>query len=197
MNRREFLRTMVAAGALLAVPSHPARQGQAESDDVIRPPGSLNEGDFLGACVRCSKCIRACPAHCLKSMPLQSGLCTWGTPHIVPRQAGCIRCLNCARVCPTGAIRRVDVEAVKIGTALIHRDQCLVWTHRKECLVCLEYCPVGAISKDVDDRPIVDPRICVGCGVCEQNCPVETRSAAIRVSATGQKRYSARTRRYE
>ena len=36
-------------------------------------------------------------------------------------------------------------------------------------------------------RPYVDPALCIGCGICEHECPV-TDEAAIRVSAVGETR---------
>ena len=36
-------------------------------------------------------------------------------------------------------------------------------------------------------QPYVDPRLCIGCGICENKCPVEDL-AAIRVSSVGETR---------
>ncbi len=36
-------------------------------------------------------------------------------------------------------------------------------------------------------RPYVDPALCIGCGICEHECPV-TDEAAIRVTAIGETR---------
>ncbi len=36
-------------------------------------------------------------------------------------------------------------------------------------------------------QPYVDPRLCIGCGICENKCPVEDK-AAIRVSSVGETR---------
>jgi len=37
--------------------------------------------------------------------------------------------------------------------------------------MCLASCPQGAIDKRKDGLVTIDPDVCVGCGVCEQNCP--------------------------
>ena len=34
--------------------------------DAIRPPGALDEEDFLAACVRCGLCVRDCPYDTLR-----------------------------------------------------------------------------------------------------------------------------------
>ena len=39
-------------------------------------------------------------------------------------------------------------------------------------------------------RPVVDPNLCVGCGLCEAKCPVVDR-AAIRVTRAGESRSPA------
>jgi NAD-dependent dihydropyrimidine dehydrogenase PreA subunit len=41
-------------------------------------------------------------------------------------------------------------------------------------------------------RPVVDPMLCVGCGICEHECPI-TGIKAIRVTAENESRNSKRT----
>ena len=40
------------------------------------------------------------------------------------------------------------------------------------CKVCLDVCPVGAISM-VDDKAQIDVNKCIDCGKCAQICPQE------------------------
>ena len=164
------------------------RRGGRRGEGFIRPPGAIIEEEFIYQCVRCSECIKACPTKCLVPVAISEGILEWGTPKVLPRKAGCIRCMNCSKICPSGAIQKVDIEEVKMGTAKIERKRCLVWEFKKDCLVCLEYCPAGAIYVDFRGRPVVNPEKCVGCGICEENCPVEGE-AAIKVSPEGEKRY--------
>jgi ferredoxin hydrogenase large subunit len=42
----------------------------------------------------------------------------------------------------------------------------------KRCLVCVEVCPVRAIS-DVDGKVSIDKSICLECGCCASSCPNE------------------------
>lgn len=195
LSRREFLKSSLLLSSGIFLPGGRGRI-KLHSGSLIRPPGSLTEEEFVNKCIRCGECVKVCPAQCLKSFPLKEGLFTWATPHIIPREAGCIRCLSCGQVCPSGAIQEVSVEEVKIGTAKIQRSTCLVWAEKKPCLVCMEYCPVGAIHTDSRGRPIVDVNFCIGCGVCEENCPVLEKEAAITVSPQGEKRYYLKEKRY-
>ncbi|MCM8805269.1 MAG: 4Fe-4S dicluster domain-containing protein [Candidatus Omnitrophica bacterium] len=194
MNRKEFLISL--AGTILTAASPGLLRYKKKKTNFLRPPGSLEENVFSKSCIRCGECIRACPAKCLKQVKIEESFNDWLTPEIIPRQKGCILCQNCGIVCPTGAIRKVNSEKIKIGTARIFNDMCLVWTNQKECLVCLEFCPAGAIYTDDKGRPIVNPELCVGCGLCEQNCPVTSQDAAIRVSTKGEKRVHLKDGKY-
>jgi Pyruvate/2-oxoacid:ferredoxin oxidoreductase delta subunit len=49
--------------------------------------------------------------------------------------------------------------------AKVDDDEC------QQCGVCVESCPVNAISQNGDDDlPVVDEKVCLGCGVCALNC---------------------------
>ncbi|MGC8976588.1 MAG: 4Fe-4S dicluster domain-containing protein [Candidatus Ratteibacteria bacterium] len=185
MKRREFLKFFAGVGGLLIF-SRPKFKF-SENFGLIRPPGAIEEDDFIYKCVRCGECLKVCPAKCLKPVPLNKGILEFGSPYIIPREKGCLLCLSCGKVCPTGAIQKVRIEEIKMGTAKIDTNRCIVWRENKDCFVCMEVCPVGAVYKEEKGRPVVNPEICVGCGQCEQNCPV-IGEAAIRVSTLGEKR---------
>jgi len=112
------------------------------------------------------------------------------TPKVVPRIAGCEeKCTLCGNVCPTGAIRKLsteDKQFVKIGTAVLDQHRCLAWEQNKECLVCDEVCPFNAIEARVVDTikgrfkvPVVNEDLCMGCGMCEQHCPIFDTAAIV------------------
>jgi formate hydrogenlyase subunit 6/NADH:ubiquinone oxidoreductase subunit I len=81
-----------------------------------------------------------------------------------------------------------------MGTAFINRGRCIPFTEGRDCLVCEEHCPVSpkAITyyedevKDQGGRkvrvklPVMVTDQCIGCGSCENKCPVGGE-AAIRV----------------
>ncbi len=207
--KRRQLMTSAALGAAL-VPT--LRSGALDSTDGrpdptrIRPPGSVDEKDFLERCIRCGQCMKICPNNALHPAVAEAGIEGLWTPILIPRIGYCEpTCTLCTQVCPTAAIRRVSDaekfkgrphELVKIGTAFVDRGRCLPWAMGSACIVCEEYCPVSpkaivfedeSSSNDGMKRPVVKPDRCIGCGACEYICPVNDR-AAIRVSSAGESR---------
>ncbi len=147
---------------------------------VIRPPGAVAEAEFLARCSRCSRCVKVCPSQCLIPLPLESGISAFLTPGIIPRQASCALCLLCQEVCPTKAIEPVPLQQVKMGLAELNKEKCLVWAEQKLCLLCREQCPVHAIGADEQNRPYVNDTLCVGCGGCENGCPLSQSAIVVR-----------------
>lgn len=198
----------LVAGPLLRASGGGRGEARAER---IRPPGSLPEMQFLDRCVKCSLCQQACPTGAIQPAITQAGFEGFWSPVVVPRRGGCeLACTRCGEVCPTGAIERLTAarktgydggEPVRIGTAFVDRGRCLPWAMATPCIVCEEMCPtdpkaiwferIDATRRDGStvalQRPLVDPQRCVGCGLCENRCPVG-EAAAIRVSSVGESR---------
>jgi MauM/NapG family ferredoxin protein len=179
---------------------------------LIRPPGSLPEADFLARCVRCGACMSACPTNTLQPIWLDAGFIGMFSPAITPDRKYCDpRCTACGDVCPTGAIRSLsDDERVwaRTGTAVINRQKCLAWEHKKSCMVCDEVCPYDAVEFEKKPElpypvPHVEEARCAGCGYCEHYCPV-SNDPAIFVTPmnemrlkTGSYRETGKRRKYE
>lgn len=188
-------RRHVLAGALGGLVLLPAFRAAALSkrDDhgrLVRPPGALPEEQFLARCIGCGACMKACPTNAIQPCDTGEGLHRLFTPRIVPRIGGCEeKCHLCGYVCPTGAIRKLPHEEkqfAKIGTAVIDRHRCLAWGQNKECLVCDEICPYNAIEARVVETtkgpfkvPVVFEDYCLGCGMCEQHCPIQAKPAIV------------------
>ncbi len=166
--------------------------------DVVRPPGAVPEGEFLAKCIRCGECMKACPTNGLQPIWCQAGLEGIFSPMLLSRIGACtVNCNTCGQVCPTGAIRDLPLPEknhAKLGSAWINRRHCLVWEQDKKCLVCDEVCPYSAISFErveglQNPAPVVHENRCLGCGWCENKCPVNSISA-IRVAPIGEIRLS-------
>jgi MauM/NapG family ferredoxin protein len=166
---------------------------------LLRPPGAAEEDAFLARCIRCGECMRACPQRALQPALLQYGLERMWTPVLTPRIGYCeFNCTLCTQVCPTGAIEPLTQpykHQWRMGTAFFDKNRCIPWAENSNCLVCEEVCPVPQkaihlrdeeVPDDEDNvrvvrRPYIVEANCVGCGQCENHCPVEGLSA-IRVA---------------
>ncbi|NLE44764.1 MAG: 4Fe-4S binding protein [Chloroflexi bacterium] len=196
-SRRQVLAALLggAAGVALlrTVPAakHP-------DPHLLRPPGAQDEAGFLARCLRCSQCMRVCPTAGLQPVLFEAGAEGMGTPRLVPRLGQCdYGCNACGQVCPSGAIPPLDLVSKRqavLGSAMVDRNRCLPWAQGIPCIVCEEMCPVPekaiwleevTVTSDggaeiVIQRPHTHPELCIGCGICENHCPVQAQ-AAIRV----------------
>jgi formate hydrogenlyase subunit 6/NADH:ubiquinone oxidoreductase subunit I len=190
------------------------------SPKAIRPPGSVAESEFLERCIKCDQCINVCPTNVLQpSTFAEGGLEGFWTPVMRFSVAACqLNCTLCSEVCPTGAIQKISLDRklglgafqatgpIKLGTAFFDQGRCLPWAMETPCVVCQEVCPVSpkAIGTyDVEitrwdgakvtlNRPYIRPELCIGCGLCERECPV-VDSAAVYVTAIGETRSEDRS----
>ena len=112
------------------------------------------------------------------------------TPVIVPRIGYCdYSCHACGQVCPVQAIPPLGLAEKReqvIGKAIIDRDRCLPWAEDTECIVCEEMCPVAEKAIELEEtqiisaqgelitlqKPVMISDLCIGCGICENKCPV-------------------------
>ena len=193
----------IAAVPLLRIT--PLGTANAKNPNLLRPPGSLEEKEFLRRCVKCGECMKVCITNGLQPTLMEAGLEGIWSPTLVPRIGYCeYRCTLCGQVCPTGAIKKLSLPEkakVKIGLAMIDKGRCLPWAHATPCIMCEEVCPtpkkaVWFEKAEVRDRkgrvqtlqqPRVDLELCIGCGICEAKCPVLGRPA-ITVSSVGESR---------
>ncbi len=196
-TRRQVLVSLAAGAAGVAL-LRSSIEVQNPHPRLIRPPGAQDEEAFLARCLRCSQCMKVCPTSGLQPTLLEAGLEGLWTPRLVPRLGHCnYGCNACGQVCPSGAIPPLDLERKRraaIGMAVVDRNRCLPWAYGVPCIVCEEMCPVpnkairleaatvlNAQGEEVTvQRPYVLLDLCIGCGICEFQCPM-AGEAAIRV----------------
>lgn len=152
LDRRTVVAT--AAAGVVAVPALRIANwpDKAYSEKVIRPPGSVEEREFLERCIRCAECMKVCPNNALHPAFFEAGLEGLWTPILIPRIGYCeFSCVLCGQVCPTGAIQKIDEKQkmgvgqkpVSIGTAMYDQGRCLPWAMATPCIVCEEFCPTS------------------------------------------------------
>ena len=170
----------------------------------ITPPGSVSARNLQAHCTACQLCIDQCPNDVLR--PSQS-LQNFMQPEVSFERGYCRpECNRCSQVCPTGAIKPLTVEersSTQVGHAVWVRQNCIAATEMKQCGNCARHCPTGAIQMVPEgeglrqnergrwvDRngepvdlsqtpiiPVVNEEKCIGCGACENLCPVRPYSA--------------------
>jgi ferredoxin-type protein NapG len=196
VDRREFVKNAAVTGAaavgmaefgwsFLGRVFDTAGRGPATSrSEPIRPPGAVDENEFLNRCIRCQKCADACPNNAILPLDGSFGPQRRNTPYIKPRRQTCMLCngvegdfLKCTDVCPSGALQRVRKDAdeiqrkVHMGVAEI--DQALCYSYNDwSCGACYRACPFPGVAMQLGlwERPQVIPEACVGCGLCERAC---------------------------
>jgi MauM/NapG family ferredoxin protein len=189
-TRRQVLATLGVSAVSVALLRTDARAKQPDPH-LIRPPGVGDESGFLSRCVRCSQCMKVCPTSGLQPVLFEAGPEGLWAPRLVPRLGHCdYGCNACGQICPSGAIPPLDLDVKReqvMGVAVIDRNRCWPWADGIPCIVCEEMCPVPdkAVQLQVDEgdevqKPVVVSDRCIGCGICEYQCPVEGE-AAVRV----------------
>jgi len=208
MGRRAVLGGLLAGVSLPFLGRLDRRVTGVPDPRLIRPPGSLEESAFLQRCQRCGLCMKVCPTNAIQPTLGEAGMAGFWTPRLDMVQGYCeYTCTLCTSVCPTGAIRKITVREkietpLRIGSAYVDRGRCLPWSGNGPCIVCEEHCPTSPKAIFFHEAsvpradgpgeafvqlPSVDLKTCVGCGICENKCPVRGRPA-IRVISAGETR---------
>ncbi len=197
-DRRKFLLNMARSVGLagLAGLTWSAYVDEVTASTLIlRPPGALQEEDFLATCIKCGMCVEACPYDTLL-LAKPGDHKPMGTPYFVPREVPCYMCpdIPCVPVCPTGALDEksvsddktgeLDINKADMGLAVIDDESCIAFWGI-QCDACYRACPIfgDAITieytknertgKHAFMKPIVHSDHCTGCGLCERACVTE------------------------
>lgn len=179
-------RTVLGIGAGAALASA-ARLAHRPASRPLRPPGAIDEPEFLGLCVRCGNCIRACPTRIIEPSLSEHGMASLLTPILQFRENYClVDCTKCMEVCPSGALVRLSAEgkaSKPIGLPEVDMNVCLLGADR-ECAECRRWCPHEAIryvwsESEYALAPQIDPQKCTGCGACEAVCPTKPKKAIV------------------
>nr|VFK25104.1 MAG: ferredoxin-type protein NapG [Candidatus Kentron sp. MB]VFK29866.1 MAG: ferredoxin-type protein NapG [Candidatus Kentron sp. MB]VFK74976.1 MAG: ferredoxin-type protein NapG [Candidatus Kentron sp. MB] len=196
ISRRNFIKTqaVTACGAGLLILGIGLHSQKVLPAQALRPPGALPEADFLGACVRCGLCVRACPYNIVSLAKPDEPVST-GTPYFTARTGPCEMCpdIPCVPACPSGALDHglTRIDKARMGLAvLVDQESCIAFLGLR-CEVCFNVCPVRGKAITLSPRanprtgihamliPVVHSDVCTGCGKCEHACILDV--AAIKI----------------
>lgn len=176
-TRRMFL--AIAAGVGLGLLAE--RLGNASTTNTpLRPPGSIEEEEFVCQCVRCGNCIRACPSKIIYRDTGKAGALGLLAPVVRYEKKYCVeKCNACTKVCPSGALQKLNMKQkyrYVIGEARLNASLCFLVRGVNDCDICVRSCPFDAVQIYWDEElyvayPVVDSLKCNGCGACEVYCP--------------------------
>jgi ferredoxin-type protein NapG len=144
---------------------------------LIRPPGSVDEKLFLGACIRCYRCQDACDVGAIQFFT-EADQHYYHSPYIDPSIKSCNLCMKCTKVCPTGALLPMEMEEkaeVTMASVELRKDLCLSFKAkaiRNEQALLME---MG--KQATESQALIERR--GPCGECYMFCPL--RESAIQL----------------
>lgn len=192
-GRRDFVKIGAGAiffGALLGGGTYLAPKLNAQTP-LLRPPGALDEKEFLSTCIKCGQCVQVCPYHSLSLLDMGSGN-SIGTPHLDARNRACYLCdlFPCILACPSGSLNHDITEAhqVEMGIAVLKNpSKCLALMGKN-----VEYDDIKDILKhsnknEREQKVLDDLESYVGkpCTICADLCPYPTKENAIAMVQDG------------
>lgn len=200
------LSSIIAGASAAAVAFQAVAYASRGEATLLRPPGAQGEADFASRCVKCGKCIEACPYLAVRPATGDAGMAV-GTPFIDPRPQACRLCEDfpCVKACPTDALRDVEKRSdVRMGIAVIDEEACIAFQGMR-CEVCYRTCPLIDEAITIDYRlregdaihsifaPIIDENKCVGCGLCVERCVVSEPEVPIRIMSDAERARQGRS----
>ncbi|RUM63590.1 MAG: 4Fe-4S ferredoxin [Sulfurospirillum sp.] len=155
-KRRDFMKNIAGIGVLgLAAGAGIYFAPKLKADKLLlRPPGAVDEDDFLKLCIKCGQCLQVCPYDSIELEDIDGGASV-GMAYIDPLKRGCYLCeaFPCILACPTGALdhEKDEIKYVHMGMAVIvNESACLAL--KKEPV------PDSAIDRIYDHTKVLTPQ---------------------------------------
>jgi len=155
-SRRDFLKSALSGGALLATGTTPAEA----RGNLPMPPDAVGLLYDSTLCIGCKACVSACKDSNQLPMEFSTEEHLWDTPLDLSGKTK-----NVIKVYKDGSGENKDQE--KDGFAFM-KVSCLHCNDPS----CVSACPVSAMTKDPKTGVVgYDESICIGCRYCVAACP--------------------------
>ncbi|MBP6289103.1 MAG: 4Fe-4S dicluster domain-containing protein [Aliarcobacter sp.] len=186
-KRRDFVKLGAGAlffGSLIGSGIFLAPRLNAQTT-LLRPPGALNEKEFLSTCIKCGQCVQVCPYHTLSLLDITSGN-SIGTPYVNARERGCYLCdlLPCVLACPSGSLNHdvTTAQQVKMGVAMLKNpSKCLALKGQNVKQEDIAEILKHSNKNEREQKVVDDLQNYVGkpCTICADLCPYPEKDKAI------------------
>lgn len=177
MERRDFLRTGLAAASGVAVGAAGVSQSAGASSAVAEPGvATLSltaDGGLIVSSARAGASAKPTSVEVRRGVPGRRWV-------MVIDLAACDGCGKCTDVCASNHFIPGDREFIRLFNMQESTDTAPYWFPRP-CFhcdnpPCTRVCPVGATFKRQDGIVLIDNERCIGCRFCMAACPYSARS---------------------
>lgn len=186
-DRRNFLQFSTLG--ILALSAGITSAPYLKADKLkVRPPGAVEEDDFLALCIKCGQCLQVCPYHSIELDSMFSGH-SIGTPFIDTLNRACYLCsaLPCVLACPSGALshdvsKPEDIEPM--GIAFLSKPKkCLATINKKVEKKDINriYSHPSSNQQEKDVLIKLETFVSKDCTICADMCPYPDALDAIQM----------------
>lgn len=190
-ERRLVLRSLMLAAGVIGVSAMGYIPVARSWNPRLRPPGALEESEFLASCIKCGQCVQVCPVEAIRLADIMDGFGV-GVPYVDARAQACdFSCdgLQCILACPTGALSHsLNYPAeIRMGFARMDRpDLCLAKRGKgfkgqirgPQFDGLFRYVEIDRWEPQLIREQEFDLEIC---DLCVRHCPIEIRIAQCEV----------------
>jgi len=186
-ERRRFLRSLALGVGAVGISVMGFIPVARSWNPRLRPPGALEESEFLASCIKCGQCVQVCPVEAIKLADIMDGFGV-GVPYVEARAQACdFSCdgLQCVLACPTGALtHEVNYpHEIRMGFARLDRPEFCLAMHGAgfkgqirgpDFTGLFRYSEIDRWKPQRVHEQQFDLEIC---DLCVSHCPIEIRIA--------------------